>query len=56
MTLRLLLGTANAGKVAELRRILAGLDLDLVSLEDLSERPPEPVEDEAPAADAWSPG
>jgi XTP/dITP diphosphohydrolase len=45
MTLRLLLGTANAGKVAELRRILAGLDLDLVSLDDLSERPPDPVED-----------
>lgn len=45
MTLRLLLGTANAGKVAELRRILAGVDLDLVSLEDLADRPPEPAED-----------
>ena len=45
MTLRLLLGTANAGKIAELRRILAGLDLDLVSLEDLADRPPEPAED-----------
>ena len=45
MTLRLLLGTANAGKIAELRRILAGLDLELVSLEDLADRPPEPAED-----------
>lgn len=45
MTLRLLLGTANKGKVAELRRILAGLDLDLVSLEDLADPPPEPPED-----------
>lgn len=45
MTLRLLLGTANAGKVAELRRILAGLDLELVSLSDLEEPPPEPDED-----------
>lgn len=45
MTLRLLLGTANEGKVVELRRILAGLDLDLVSLDELSERPPDPSED-----------
>ena len=45
MTLRLLLGTANAGKIAELRRILAGLDLELVSLEDLADPPPEPAED-----------
>ena len=45
MTLRLLIGTANAGKLAELRRILAGLDLDLVSLDDLGERPADPAED-----------
>ena len=45
MTLRLLLGTGNPGKVAELRRILAGLDLDLVSLDDLGERPADPAED-----------
>lgn len=45
MTLRLLLGTANPGKIAELRRILAGLDLDLVSLDELGDPPPEPVED-----------
>ncbi|HEX4744179.1 MAG TPA: RdgB/HAM1 family non-canonical purine NTP pyrophosphatase [Candidatus Limnocylindria bacterium] len=45
MTLRLLLGTANAGKVLELRRILAGLDLDLVSLDELAERPADPAED-----------
>ncbi len=51
MTLRLLIGSANPGKVAELRRILAGLDLDLVSLDDLAERPPEPAED-APSYEA----
>lgn len=45
MTLRLLLGTANVGKVKELRRILAGLDLDLVSVDELVERPADPAED-----------
>ena len=45
MTLRLLLGTSNTGKVAELRRILAGLDLALVSLDELGDPPPEPAED-----------
>ena len=45
VTLRLLLGTANAGKVVELRRILAGLDLDLVSADELAERPADPAED-----------
>ena len=46
MTLRLLLGTANAGKVLELRRILAGLDLDLVSVDELGgTRPADPAED-----------
>ena len=45
MTLRLLLGTANAGKVLELRRILSGLDLDLVSVDELADRPADPAED-----------
>ena len=46
MTLRLLLGTANAGKVLELRRILAGLDLDLVPVDELvGTRPADPAED-----------
>lgn len=45
MTVRLLLGTANPGKIAELRRILAGLDLELVSLDELGDLPPEPAED-----------
>lgn len=45
MTLKLLIGTANRGKVAELRRILQGLDLELTSLDELAEMPSEPVED-----------
>ena len=45
MTRRLLLGTRNAGKVAELKALLRGLDLDLVSLADLPDPPPEPPED-----------
>lgn len=44
MTLRLLIGSANAGKVAEFRRILAGLDLELTSVDQLSDAPPEPAE------------
>ena len=45
MTRRLLLGTRNAGKVAELRALLAGLDLDLQSVNDLADPPPDPPED-----------
>ncbi len=45
MTAKLLLGTRNAGKVAELRALLRGLDLELVSLDDLAAAPPEPAED-----------
>lgn len=45
MTLRLLIGSANQGKVAEYRRILAGVDLDLVSVDELADAPPEPAED-----------
>lgn len=45
MTLRLLIGSSNPGKIAELRRILAGLDLELLTPDDLDERPAEPAED-----------
>lgn len=45
MTLRLLIGTSNAGKAAEYRRILAGLDLELVGVGDLADPPAEPGED-----------
>jgi XTP/dITP diphosphohydrolase len=45
VTLRLLIGSGNAGKVAEYRRILAGLDLDLISVDELADAPPEPPED-----------
>ena len=45
MTAKLLLGTRNAGKIAELRALLRGLDLELVSLADLPQSPPEPTED-----------
>ena len=34
MTTTVLLATRNAGKVAELRRILAAYDIDLLGLED----------------------
>lgn len=45
MTLRLLIGSSNPGKIAELRRILTGLDLELLTPDDLAERPAEPAED-----------
>ncbi len=47
MTAKLLLGTRNAGKIAELRALLRGLDLELVSLTDLPHAPPQPAEDAA---------
>jgi len=47
VTAKLLLGTRNAGKIAELRALLRGLDLELVSLDDLPTAPPEPAEDAA---------
>lgn len=48
MTLRLLLGSGNRGnrgKVAEYRRILAGLDLELIGVDELADAPAEPAED-----------
>lgn len=45
MTLKLLIGTRNPSKVAELRALLKGLDLDLESLADLADPPPDPPED-----------
>jgi XTP/dITP diphosphohydrolase len=42
---RLLIGSANPGKVNEYREILAGLDLDLVAPADLDPVPPEPGEE-----------
>ena len=45
MTAKLLLGTRNAGKIAELRALLRGLDIELVSLDELPDAPPEPAED-----------
>ncbi|HLZ47375.1 MAG TPA: RdgB/HAM1 family non-canonical purine NTP pyrophosphatase [Candidatus Limnocylindria bacterium] len=45
MTARLVLGTRNPGKVAELRALLRGLDLELVDVADLPDAPPEPPED-----------
>ena len=45
MTAKLLLGTRNAGKIAELRALLRGLDLELLSLDDLPSVPPDPAED-----------
>jgi XTP/dITP diphosphohydrolase len=45
VTRRLLLGTRNRGKVAELRALLKGLDVDLVSVDELADPPPDPPED-----------
>jgi len=45
MTLRLLIGTGNPGKAAEYRRILAGLDLELLAVDELDDAPAEPAED-----------
>lgn len=44
MTARLLLGTRNPGKIAELRALLRGLDLELIDVTDLPDAPPEPAE------------
>jgi XTP/dITP diphosphohydrolase len=41
---RILLGSANPGKLREYREILSGLDLELVSPADLEPVPPEPEE------------
>ena len=51
MTRTLLLGTRNAGKVVELRALLKGLDLELRSVDDLSDPPPDPPEDAATYAE-----
>ena len=45
MTRRILLGTRNPGKVAELRALLRGLDLELVGVDELADAPPDPPED-----------
>ncbi|HAF10979.1 MAG TPA: non-canonical purine NTP pyrophosphatase, RdgB/HAM1 family [Chloroflexi bacterium] len=45
MTLKLLIGTRNPSKVAELRALLRGLDLELESVADLADPPPDPPED-----------
>jgi XTP/dITP diphosphohydrolase len=45
VTRRLLLGTRNPSKVAELRALLKGLDLDLQSVSELADPPPDPPED-----------
>jgi len=45
VTRGLLLGTRNAGRVAELRALLKGLDVELQSVTDLADPPPDPPED-----------
>ena len=44
MTVRLLIGSTNPGKLAEYRELLAGLDLELVTPNDIGGLP-EPPED-----------
>ncbi len=52
--LELLFGTTNAGKLRELRRLVAGVAVRVVSPEDLGRPLPEVVEDGASfAANAW---
>jgi len=48
---RLLIGSGNPGKIEEYRRILAGLDVELVAPSDLDPVPAEPAEDGATFAD-----
>lgn len=45
MTRRLLLGTRNAGKIAELRALLSGLDVSIQTIADLADPPPDPPEE-----------
>ncbi|WP_242395505.1 non-canonical purine NTP pyrophosphatase [Anaeromyxobacter oryzisoli] len=45
--LRLLFGTTNPGKLRELRRLVAGLPVEVVSPDDLGRTPPEVEEDGA---------
>ena len=45
MTVKLLLGTRNTGKIAELRAILKGLDLELQAVGELADPPADPPED-----------
>jgi len=45
VTQTLLIGSTNPGKIAEYRRMLHGLDVRLVSPNDLHPVPPEPAED-----------
>ena len=45
MTVKLLLGTRNTGKIAELRAILKGLDLELQAVDELADPPADPPED-----------
>jgi len=47
VTRTILLGTRNAGKVAELRALLKGLDVELRSVDELADPPPDPPEDAA---------
>jgi XTP/dITP diphosphohydrolase len=51
VTRTLLLGTRNAGKVAELRALLKGLDVELRSVDELADPPPDPPEDAATYAE-----
>jgi len=51
VTRRLLLGTRNTGKVGELRALLRGLDVELQSVDELADPPPDPPEDAATYAE-----
>ena len=43
--MKILLATSNPGKIAEIKFILGGLDIEVLSLEDLPGDPPDVIED-----------
>jgi XTP/dITP diphosphohydrolase len=45
LTLRLLIGSGNPGKAEEYRRLLAGVDVELLGVDELAEPVPEPPEE-----------
>ena len=44
--MKLLLATRNQGKIAEIGSILRQLDIEVLSFDDLSDEPPEVIEDD----------
>ena len=45
ISVKLVIASRNEGKIAEIRAILAGTGVDILSLDDFPGRPPDVVED-----------